>query len=430
MTRFPIQSLGALVHAEPDYGSGAKAIPRTNDKQSRYIRITDFGDDGIEPRHEFVTADVVETGNELSMNDILFARSGATAGKTYLHEDTSEPAIFAGYCIRFRFNKSTLFPKFVYWWTKTAAYSRWVSAIQRPSGQPNINKEEFRSCPIPLPPVTDQRKLIEAMDTARAERKAKLAEADMLLTGIDDFLIKALGITPPPEDTRRIYAVRHQAVQRRFDPHFHSPEFLHIQNMLAHTQCESLGHITTFSKEIWKPENHKEPTFRYIEISTVNPKTGEALWNEVPTLEAPSRAQMKIRVDDIIVSLTRPHHGSIVHLGPRFQDCIASTGFAVIRDVAKHVRRDYLCCVLRARFSLNQLLQRSSGGNYPAITESELANITVPIPEIKIQEYVTNEVQNRQERAVKLRAEAETVWQEAKSWFEGQLLEEADSPNP
>ena len=53
-------------------------------------------------------------------------------------------AVFAGYCIRFRFNAQVL-PEFVYGFTKTDAYASWVAAIQRPAGQPNINKEEFKS---------------------------------------------------------------------------------------------------------------------------------------------------------------------------------------------------------------------------------------------------------------------------------------------
>src|SRR5436305_138231 len=91
--RFPLTSLGSLVLEEPEYGSGARAADRTNTEQPRYIRITDFGDDGIEAGHEYVTAEPVEPGCELAESDLLFARSGATVGKTYIHEDDSEPAI-------------------------------------------------------------------------------------------------------------------------------------------------------------------------------------------------------------------------------------------------------------------------------------------------------------------------------------------------
>ena len=174
---FPIAQLGALVWREPDYGSSARAAKRTLADEPRYIRITDFGDDGIEPGHEFVTANPIESGYELEMDDVLFARSGSV-GKTYIHEDISEPAIFAGYCIRFRFDKSTVSPKFVYWWTKTSAYSRWVEAIQRPSVQANINKKEFKSCPIPLPSLEEQERLTAEVESVRRNAHRLRAEAE------------------------------------------------------------------------------------------------------------------------------------------------------------------------------------------------------------------------------------------------------------
>ena len=422
---FPLLQLGELVLTEPDYGLSSRAVARTSENDPRYIRITDFGEDGIEPGHEYLTADPIELNYGLDKHDVLFARSGATVGKTYLHEDISEPAIFAGYCIRFRFDSSKVSPRFVYWWSKTAAYSRWVEAIQRPSGQPNINKEEFKSCRVPLPPSAEQERLVAAMDNARAERKRKLAEAEALLAGLDDFVLEVLGLEAPAQDSRSVFAiVGSQSVLQRSDPHFHSPEFTRVQELLSQTRCESLGSIVVFSKEIWKPQDHQQQTFRYIEISMVDSKTGQAFWNDVPVDEAPSRARMKIQTGDIIVSLTRPHHGSIAQLNTEFDGCVASTGFAVIREVADHVRRDYLWCILRTRICLDQMLQRASGGNYPAIIEPELANVVVPIPDNKVQEYIASEAIRRHEESRRLRAEAEDGWQEAKRWFEKQLLEQ------
>ena len=136
---------------------------------------------------------------------------------------------------------------------------------------------------------------------------------------------------------------------------------------------------------------------------------------------------MSIKTDDIIVSLTRPHHGSIAHLTKEFDGCIASTGFAVIRDVSAHVRRDYLWSVLRAGFSLKQMLQRASGGNYPAITEPELRNILIPIPSDDIQQTVAAEVARRREEARGLREAAHAGWQAAKRWLEEQLLGASES---
>ena len=290
------------------------------------------------------------------------------------------------------------------------------------NNQAGINTATLGNVRIPFPDAAQRDILVEQMLAARAERKAKLVEADGLLAGIDDFLLDALGIAPPVEDTRRVFAVRGQSAINRIDPHFHSPDFARISQMLSQVHCEPLGSFAALSKETWSAQDYGQPTFRYIEISTVNPQTGEARWNEVTTAEAPSRARMQVRGDDIIVSLTRPHHGSIAHLGREFGGCIASTGFAVIRNVAEYVSREYLWCVLRAKFCLQQMRQRASGGNYPAITESELEKILIPIPDAMTQVVIVEEIRWRRDAARRLRGEAEAGWEAAKGWFEGELI--------
>jgi hypothetical protein len=261
------------------------------------------------------------------------------------------------------------------------------------------------------------------MEAAREARRAKLMEAAALLAGLDGFLLETLGLTPLPTDGRKVFAVRCAAVRARFDPHFHFQAFAQNLRQLASHGAEPLGTLVTFSDEIWKPEKHEAPTFRYIEISNVNTHTGEVRWEDILVAKAPSRARMAVRSGDIIVSLTRPHHGAIAQITPDLNGCVASTGFAVLRGLnEQRVTDDYLWCVLRSRMCLSQMLQRASGGNYPAITELELAKVLVPVPSLDVQERIADEACRRREEARRLRAEAEAAWQAVKRWFEEQLL--------
>ena len=396
------------------------------DSGVKFLRILNIDDGEIAERDlKYITDEVHQVDlarSQLVSGDVLMTITGRVGSAAVAHNEHL-PANINQHIARLRVNTARCRPEFLSEWLNCSAgqelSNRFVSGGTRAA----LDYGAIRGIRIPLPEYLEtQDRLLAAMDAARAERKAKLAEADALLAGVDDYALDALGLAPPQADSRRVFAVDGKSAQQRFDPHFHSPEFAQIQEMLSRTQCESLGNITAFSKEMWRPENHDQPTFRYIEISAVDPKTGEAHWNDVPITAAPSRARMKIRADDIIVSLTRPHHGSIAHLGPEFDECIASTGFAVIRDVAQNIHRDYLWCVLRARFSLNQMIQRASGGNYPAITEQELTNIIVPIPDIDVQQTIAAEINLRREEARRLRAEAEAGWQTARRWFEAQLL--------
>ena len=95
------------------------------------LRIS--GDDGIELPHEFKTPARWAEKHVLKPGDLLLARSGATVGKSYIHVAALDPAIYAGYCIRFRF-KDVVLPEFVYSFTKTEPYAAWAAAISARPG--------------------------------------------------------------------------------------------------------------------------------------------------------------------------------------------------------------------------------------------------------------------------------------------------------
>lgn len=292
-------------------------------------------------------------------------------------------------------------------------------------GVPDLHLENIRKTLIPLPPLNIQTQLVQEMQDARAARSAKLKEADEALSGIDAFLLNELGLTLPKHEKRTAYAVSLKQVRGyRYDPHFFAPEFDALAKTIQSQSSARLGNFVVFSQEQWNPSLEQSETFRYIEISGVNIRTGEAQANETLVVEAPSRARMRVREGDLIVSTTRPHHGAIALIDSSLDDCIASTGFAVIRSLLREdVLPVYLWCILRSRLCLRQMLQRSSGGNYPAITESELCNVRVPIPSLETQERIVDEVARRKVRAQMLREQAEADWQAAKARFEAKLLE-------
>lgn len=290
----------------------------------------------------------------------------------------------------------------------------------------SVNTNEFERLLIPLPPLDIQRALVAEMEAARESRRAKLNEADALLKSLDGWLLAQLGLEPPPTDDRKVFAVRLGNVQGRYDSQFHLPRFQKILETIKRTQHFPLGSLASFSHEVWniaEATKRGDTTFRYIEISGVNRATGEARAEEVSITEAPSRARMLVEDGDIIISLTRPHHGSIAQIDASLHGCIASTGFAIVRYLDKtRITADYLWSMLRTQLCLQQMLQRSSGGNYPAITEDELAKILVPVPDLPTQALIAVEVHHRRAEVRRLRAEAEAEWQAAKECFEQQLL--------
>jgi len=143
-----------------EYGSGAGAIEY--DGKTRYIRITDIGEDG-KLRNEVVSPSTIENKYLLKIGDLLFARTGATVGKTYLHSSNEKNYQYAGYLIRFRFNE-TIIPEYVYYFTKTNKYLCWVASAQKVVAQPNINAKQYSSLKLPFPPIKLQQKFAKIVE--------------------------------------------------------------------------------------------------------------------------------------------------------------------------------------------------------------------------------------------------------------------------
>ncbi|MBP8935036.1 MAG: restriction endonuclease subunit S [Prevotella sp.] len=161
------------------YGAGsASAFMDLN--RPRYIRITDIDDFGS-LNDDYVVSENLNDDTQylLKYGDMLFARTGATVGKTYIY-NTSEPQIYAGYLIRFQLNLNLVNPIFVFYYTKTNFYKKWVLDQNTGAAQPNVNAKKYGNLPIPLPPLPLQQKYAARITAIEAQKaKVKLQITDL-----------------------------------------------------------------------------------------------------------------------------------------------------------------------------------------------------------------------------------------------------------
>ena len=143
-----------------EYGMNATAIKY--DGKHKYIRITDID----EETSAFIPNPLSSPDGELEEkylvkeNDILFARTGASVGKSYLYNNNDGELYFAGFLIRARI-KSEYNGTFIYYQTKSKKYDRWVKLTSMRSGQPGINSQEYSSYPIALTSKDEQDKIAD-----------------------------------------------------------------------------------------------------------------------------------------------------------------------------------------------------------------------------------------------------------------------------
>ena len=143
-----------------EYGMNAAA--KTFDGVNKYIRITDIDED----TSSYIQSDIVspdarlEEKYRVTLNDILFARTGASTGKTYLYRPDDGKLYFAGFLIRANV-KENYNSRFVFLQTKTSSYKRWVAIMSTRSGQPGINSQEYSSYSFKAPTLKEQNKIAD-----------------------------------------------------------------------------------------------------------------------------------------------------------------------------------------------------------------------------------------------------------------------------
>ena len=138
---------------------GMNSAAKDYDGFNKYIRITDIS----ETSNKFIPNPLtspdgyLEDKYKLKKGDIVFARTGASTGKTYLYDDNDRNLYFAGFLIKFHIDNAN--PKFIFYNTLKEEYLNWVSIMSVRSGQPGINSNEYKKLPIILPSLDEQNEI-------------------------------------------------------------------------------------------------------------------------------------------------------------------------------------------------------------------------------------------------------------------------------
>ena len=127
-----------------EYGLNAAAMPY--DGRHKYIRITDIDDETRAFSQKDMTSPNTPLDNakryQLHQGDIVFARTGASVGKTYLYDKQDGIVYYAGFLIRARVNGGVS-PDFIFQATLSEQYSRFITITSQRSGQPGVNAQEY-----------------------------------------------------------------------------------------------------------------------------------------------------------------------------------------------------------------------------------------------------------------------------------------------
>lgn len=180
-------NLGNCAHSF-EYGMNASAIKF--DGENRYIRITDIDESSSKYKPEFPVSPNGQLLDKylVSENDILFARTGASTGKSYLYHKDDGKLYFAGFLIRAKI-KEEYNSYFVFAQTKTVQYYKWVQLMSMRSGQPGINSQEYASYSFNIPSRNEQDKIASFLllvDERISTQRKIIEKLETLIKGLSE----------------------------------------------------------------------------------------------------------------------------------------------------------------------------------------------------------------------------------------------------
>ena len=155
-----VKKLKHLLIEPLKYGAN-EASDSSIEKGPRYIRITDLAEDG-ELRNDSIKRLSPEVAEpyKLCDGDILFARSGATVGKTYKYKNQHGPACFAGYLIRARLDNKIAHPDFVIFAVQSNYYWDYIQRTAIQATIEYVSAERYGDFPIAVPNGEEQKRII------------------------------------------------------------------------------------------------------------------------------------------------------------------------------------------------------------------------------------------------------------------------------
>lgn len=429
--RFPAVPVGSVVELVQ---YGCSSLAKEEPIGVPMLRMNNLQNDGwdlSELKYIQMTEEELER-YRLKPGDLLFNRTNSKelVGKCEMFGEAGD-WVFASYLIRVRLDSTKVLPRFASDFLNTHAGRLQIDRLSRQIiGMTNINAEELKEILLPVPPDTKtQTKLVAAMDAARAKRRAKLAEADALLAGLDGFLLATLGLTPPPKDDRKVFAVRRADVERKkFGANLYAPALrVYLQALTTGPHpTRPLNKEVAVNPVVSLEGLTDDSVVSFVPMDAVEDKASGGITLRDRELGEVKKGYTPFAEGDILWAKITPcmeNGKSGIACGLTNNVGFGSTEFHVLRPLSGRVSAEYVHefvsqSALRsvARFAF------TGSAGHQRVPAEFLEQLPFPVPPPALQKTIADEARRRREEARRLRAEAEAGWQAAKRWFEEQLL--------
>lgn len=214
-------------------------------------------------------------------------------------------------------------------------------------------------------------------------------------------------------ETSNSFSISYNELKGRFDYDFYAPENRKLFENPTNKNAVRLGDICDIVKVKSKKLKDKNLSVEYVELSDINTHAFEIInATTYPTYELPSRASYELQTDDIITAIagnsvgTRKHATALVT--DEYEGTICTNGFRVFRNYK--IDKYFLLYFLKSELFLKQMFMYRTGAAIPNVSDSDLANILIYLPDEEQQTYISNKVKRAFELRKTSKLELESIW--------------------
>ena len=369
-----------------------------------------------------------DTDKILKRHDLLTGRVGGLGAVAEYESDM--PASFSDNVLRIRpkeQNKAR--SAFVAEYLNSSIGNTQLLRGSRGSLQKVITQRSLGSIVVPSLGELET-EITSTMSAARAKCRVMLDEADVLLAGIDAFVLSALEINPTPPQAN-VFTTSYAAIKgSRFDPDFHSLRFRTIRNALDSGlhPAKSIGELCEYIRTGFAA-GRQDQAFDYeTGVPHIRPLNLDVLGQVsldgtkfVPKTSV-SNDKWCVRGE---VLFNNTNSTGLVGKSAVFdlkQPCACSNHITRLKPY-DGVEPEFLASMLNALRQLGYLgLLSTNFNNQAGVNVATLSHVRIPVPPLEEQGRIVGEILERRNKARRMRSEAEVILRDAKQRFETQLL--------
>jgi len=295
----------------------------------------------------------ISSRHKLIKNDIFMCIASGSSdhiGKVAFIEENTD-YYFGGFMAVLRCS-SKVIPKYLFYNLKNERFNKYLNTSISGVNIKNLNEKILNNFQIPLPPLEVQQEIVNKI-----------------------------------ESYQKIIDGAKQIIEN------YKPEI----SINPDWEIKLIKEICTINPEtINQKKSFGEDSFFYIDISSVeNGTKNYSVNNIMKWIDAPSRARRHVKNHDVLLSTVRPNLKAFAFLENLPLNVIASTGFAVLR-FNNRINAKYVYEQLFNDFLQKQMISRMGKGAYPSINQTDVENLKIPYPPLKVQQQIVDRIEREQ----------------------------------